>query len=78
MSGGKLTSPQQDVVSGNPGSFTVVKTKPDKTWEYTWYTYDLRLDAGTYTIYAVSQPKTEDQLGPDAANVGINPSKNPT
>ena len=29
------------------------------------------MDAGTYTIYAVSQPKTKDQLGPDAANVGI-------
>ena len=39
--GGKLTSPQQDVVSGNPGSFDVVKTQPDKTWEYTYYTYNL-------------------------------------
>ena len=29
--GGKLTSPLQNVVSGNPGTFTVVKTKPDKT-----------------------------------------------
>ena len=70
-SGGKLTSPQQDVVSGNPGSFTVVKTNPDKTWECTWYTYNVTLDAGTYTVFATSQPKTEDQLGPDAANVGL-------
>jgi hypothetical protein len=69
--GGKLTSPQQNVVSGNPDSFTVVKTKPDKTWEYVYYTANLPVDAGTYTIYAVSQPKTKDQLGPDAANVGI-------
>jgi hypothetical protein len=69
--GGKLTSPQADVVSGNPDSFTGVKTKPDKTWEYTWYTANLNLDAGTYSVYAVSQPKAKDQLGPDAANVGI-------
>ena len=69
--GGKLTSPLQEVVSGNPDSFTTVKTKPDKTWEYVYYTANLPVDAGTYTIYAVSQPKTKDQLGPDAANVGI-------
>ena len=70
-SGGKLTSPQQDVVSGNPGSFTVVKTDPDKTWECTWYTYNVTLNTGTYTVFATSQPKTEDRLGPDAANVGL-------
>ena len=69
--GGKLTSPQQEVVSGNPDSFTVVKTKPDKTWEYTWYTANLKLDAGTYNVYAVSQPKAMDQTGPAAADVGI-------
>src|SRR5208337_1057598 len=69
--GGKLTSPLQAVVSGNPGSFTIVKRNADKSWEYVFYTANLPVDAGTYTIYAVSQPKTKDQLGPDAANVGI-------
>lgn len=60
--GGKLTSPHQNVVSGNPDSFDRVKTKPDKTWEYTFYTSNLGLNPGPYTIYAVSQPKTKDQL----------------
>jgi len=60
--GGKLSSPYQKPVSGDPGSFTMVKTKPDKTWEYTWYTYNGKLDAGTYTIYAVSKPETKDQF----------------
>ena len=60
--GGNLASPDQDTVSGNPGSFTRVMTKPDKTWEYTWYTSDLRLDAGSYTVYAVTKPETKDQL----------------
>ncbi len=69
--GGKLASPLEPVVSGNPDSFTVVNTKPDKTWEYTWYTANLKLDAGTYNVYAVSQPKALDQAGPVAAGVGI-------
>jgi len=69
--GGKLTSPLQAVVSGNPGSFDIVKTKADRSWEYTFYTANLPVDAGSYTIFAVSQPKTKDQLGQNAANVGI-------
>lgn len=70
-SGGKLTSPLQAVVSGSPDSFTAVKTRPDKTWEYSWYTANLPLDAGTYTMYAVSQPKAMDQTGTAAASIGI-------
>ena len=69
--GVKLTSPSNAVVSGNPDSFTIVKTKPDKTWEYAFYTANLKLDAGTYTIYALSQPKTKNQPDPDAAQVGL-------
>jgi hypothetical protein len=70
--GGKLTSPFKNLVSGDPGSFTLVKTKPDKTWEYTWYTGNPYVDAGSYTVYAVSQPKTKDQLhGVSSANVSI-------
>ena len=60
--GGKLASPNQNATSGIPGSFTLVKTKPDKTWEYTWYTSDVRLDAGTYSVYAVTKPETKDQF----------------
>jgi hypothetical protein len=71
VNGGKLSSPLQPVVSGNPDSFTLVKTKPDKTWEYTWYSANLKLDAGTYNVYAVSQPKALDLAGPAAAGVGI-------
>jgi hypothetical protein len=70
-SGVNLTSPGNAVVSGNPDSFTVVKTRPDKTWEYSWYTANLPLYAGTYTLYAVSQPKATDQAGTAAASIGI-------
>ena len=60
--GKKLTSPQQNVSSGNADSFDRVQTKPDKTWEYTFYTANLGLNPGRYIIYAVSQPKTKDPL----------------
>lgn len=60
--GGLLSAPQHHPVSGDPGSFTVVKTKPDSSWEYTWYTSDLRMDAGSYTVYAVSGPETKDRF----------------
>jgi len=69
--GAKLTAPKTAAVSGNPDTFTVVKTNPDTSWEYSFYTANLPFDAGSYTVYAVSQPKTADQLGPDAATVSI-------
>ena len=60
--GAELTSPDKAAISGNPDTFTVAKTNADTTWEYSWYTAGLRLDAGSYTIYAASKPETEDQL----------------
>jgi hypothetical protein len=69
VSGVKLTSPKIAAASGNPDTFTIAATKPDNSWEYSWYTANLPLDAGTYTISAAGGPETADQ--PDAANVGI-------
>lgn len=60
--GGNLDTPNRDTVSGNPKTFTRVETRPDKTWEYTWYTSDRKLDAGSYTVYAVTKPETKDQF----------------
>jgi hypothetical protein len=70
--GGKLTSPHQNVISGNADSFDRAQTKPDKTWEYTFYTSNHGLNPGRYIIYAVSQPRTKDQLnGIKSDNVSI-------
>jgi hypothetical protein len=72
VGGGKLSSPRQVVVSGNPGSFETVKTNADKSWEYVYYTHNLNVDAGSYTVYAVSQPKGKDPLnGISSANISI-------
>ena len=52
------------VKSNDSGSFTRVAVNADDTWSYKWSTADLAwaLDAGTYTIYAVSQPRSKDSL----------------
>jgi hypothetical protein len=60
--GGKLTAPTSKVSGGDAGSFVRVKTNPDKSWEYTWFTNTIGVDAGSYTIYAVSQPVSKDQF----------------
>ena len=60
--GAKITAPATAAVSGNADTFTVVKTKSDASWEYPWYLAGLRLDAGSYTLYAASGPDAEDRL----------------
>jgi len=60
--GAKLTSPYQPVTSGDPGSFATAPTKPDNTWEYPFLTDNLGIGPGTYTVYAVNNPVTKDQL----------------
>ncbi|MDD4126430.1 MAG: hypothetical protein PHV39_01930 [Methanomicrobium sp.] len=69
--GGKLTSPLSAVVSKNPDSFTVVKTNPDNTWEYSFYTANLPFDAGTYTIFAAAQPEIKNPDDSNSASTGL-------
>ena len=38
-------------------TFKVVDVNGDNTWSWKWGTSTVALDAGTYTIYAVSQPR---------------------
>ena len=46
------------VVNGDANSFQVASVQGDNTWSWKWGTSKVALDAGTYTIYAVSQPAT--------------------
>jgi PGF-CTERM protein len=57
--GGVLTEPKTPVDAVPPAAFwNSVKADvlADNTWSYKWGTSNIDLDAGTYTIYAVSQP----------------------
>lgn len=54
--GGKLTEPR------SPAGFVSATVKEDNTFEYKWDTNNLAIDAGSYTIYAVSEAKNKDNL----------------
>lgn len=44
------------VIKDHPLTFTTVSVRSDNTWEYNWYTKNLTIDTGDYTIYASSRP----------------------
>ena len=50
------------VVNNDPDTFKSVDVAGDNTWSWKWGTSNYALDAGTYTIYAVSQPNDKDNL----------------
>ena len=60
--GAMLKSPKKEVNNGQPQSFDQADVQDDDTWEYKWQTANLELDAGTYTIYAVSAADDKDHL----------------
>jgi len=60
--GGALTAPRTAVINGVPSSFTTADVLEDNTWEYKWQTANLNVDAGTYTVYAVSDASDKDHL----------------
>ena len=72
--GAALDNPAQDALDGecgDPANWESVYADvlADNTWSYKWGTATLDLDAGTYTIYAVSLPTDTDRDGclPNAA-----------
>jgi len=63
FNGGLLTDPKIPVNPyTEPPVFTHVDVKVDDRWEYTWETSNLEIEAGTYTVFAVSQPHDLDYL----------------
>jgi len=59
-----LVDPGVSVVNGSADTFTSVAVEADDTWIYRWDTSSLprTLDAGGYTIYAVSEPRSKNTL----------------
>ncbi len=50
------------VTNGQDADFKVIDVNGDNTWSWKWGTAGYALDAGTYTIYAVSQPYDRNHL----------------
>jgi PGF-CTERM protein len=59
----KLDPRNWAVVDGNVASFKIADVLGDNTWSWKWGTANYALDAGTYTIYAVSGPRDKNHLG---------------
>ena len=67
--GAPLTNPRGSVfVDG----WTQADVQDDNTWEYKWQTANLNIDAGTYTVYAVSEQRPKSDLaGAQYATVSV-------
>ena len=63
--GVKLDDISVPVVTGVPSTFAQASVDADGTWEYTWYTRTAGglPDAGTYTVYVVTEPVGRRDLG---------------
>ena len=62
QNGGQLKYPRTPTVDGQATTFDVADVQDDNTWEYKWQTSNLEIDAGAYTIYAVSAPWNRQSL----------------
>jgi len=63
--GSQIQSPNPrnaEVTDRNAATFQQVAVLGDNTWSWKWGTSSVALDAGTYTIYAISQPNDYDHL----------------
>lgn len=56
------TGASKGVQNGNATTFQQVSVNGDNTWSWNWGTQSVALDAGTYTVYAVSQPNDANNL----------------
>ena len=63
--GAELNAPRECVENMDIEDFARADVLADNTWSYKWGTATIPLDAGTYTIYAVSQPVNRAQNQPD-------------
>ena len=50
------------VINNDAATFKALDVNGDNTWSWKWGTSNYALDAGTYTIYAVSQPYDKNSL----------------
>jgi len=60
--GVNIEKPGQRVTTGDANNFTTASVEADDTWSKKWNTAGLPLDAGSYTIYAVSTDVDKDDL----------------
>jgi len=60
--GANLNSPTTQVQQGSTTGWQTADVLSDNTWSFKWQTQNIQLDAGTYTIYAVSDTQAKPSL----------------
>jgi hypothetical protein len=60
--GGQMADPRAAPDPDKPETLAIADVQDDGTWEYRWQTANLNMDAGTYTIYAVTTPDNRSTL----------------
>jgi PGF-CTERM protein len=68
--GARLIAPRSAVINMDDTTFVKADVAADNTWSYKWGTATVPLDAGTYTVYAVSQPVDRESTHISAAAYG--------
>jgi PGF-CTERM protein len=58
----RFSTMASQVMDNDATTFHVTPVNGDNTWSWTWGTSNYALDAGTYTIYAVSGPRDSQHL----------------
>ena len=62
INGGQLRYPRAPTVDDQASTFDMVDVQDDNTWELKWQTANLEIEAGAYTIYALSAPRNKQSL----------------
>lgn len=63
----EVNPPECEVKTNDKTTFKSVDVNDDNTWSWKWGTATVPLDAGTYTVFAVSAPVDKDDLNSDTA-----------
>ena len=62
INGGQLKYPRTPTIENQEVTFDMVDVQDDNTWELKWQTANLEIDAGAYTVYALSAPWNKQSL----------------
>jgi len=64
---GEINPPECEVQTNVDTSFKIVDVDDDNTWSWKWGTATVPLDAGTYTVFAISSPTDKGDLDSQTA-----------
>jgi len=64
---GEVNPPECEARTNDASTFKVIDVDDDNTWSWKWGTATVPLDAGTYTVFAISSPTDKSDLDSQTA-----------